>query len=394
MRDAGVGGQRARHGFRRLAVAPDARSRLDGAAAAPFVLHVAVVPIDEDRALRGEFDEADAQRLERNLKPLGDSAENAQIDVLVRYPVTQQIAGHQQVAGEVIGFTLDDADGVDAGIDTFLVAVEALLLTAMQDEMTQLVGDGEATALGAGIAVEEDAPLSDIVRVAHQHAFAAIDVERHRGLDLPHVLAIGRGRQHLAQDFQIDGIGHAALTVIRPQPFQDGAGGDGASESLRRAQSSVPAFVLVGEHDLERLSVAILLLVGHPGVLAEEDHVLGAGLRCLLHGRTHHVFHRHAEHLSDLLNPLGRGTLPVLHLQFPDVGLGATDRVGDLLQRQILRLAVASQACSECRSHQFAPVRGCCEQVRQYSHKIPQSTRCATLIDKRKCARRIALVSR
>jgi hypothetical protein len=139
--------------------------------------------------------------------------------------------------------------------------------------VAQLMGDGEASALGTGLAVVEDAPLGGVLRVAHQHAFAAVDVEHHRGFDLPNARPVGRGRQHLPDDFQIDSVGHA-FGVPRSQPLLDGVGGNGTCEGLRCAQSSAPAFALVGEHDLERLPVAILFLVRHPRVLAEEGHVL------------------------------------------------------------------------------------------------------------------------
>jgi hypothetical protein len=56
------------------------------------------------------------------------------------------------------------------------------------------------------------------------------------------------------------------------------------------------------------------------------------------------------------LNPFCGRALPVFHFQFPDVGLGAADRIGDLLQGQFLRLAQTPQACSEHRSHGDAPV--------------------------------------
>ena len=68
------------------------------------------------------------------LNRLAMALRTVQVDALVRNPVAQQIAGHQQVAGEVVGLALVDADGVDAGVDA-LVAVEALLLTAMEDEV-------------------------------------------------------------------------------------------------------------------------------------------------------------------------------------------------------------------------------------------------------------------
>src|SRR6218665_1955442 len=273
--DTGVGGQRTGRWFHRIAIVPDTRPRFDGAAtAAPFVLDVTVVPVDEDGALRRELDVTDAQRLQRDLKTLGDVAEDAEVDALAGNPRAPQIAGHQQVAGEVICLPFDAAEPVDVGGGPLLVAVEALLPAAMQDEVAQLVGDGEALTFGTRFAVVGDAPNLVIVGIAHQHAFKGIVVELHRRPDLPNAGAVGIGRQHLPDDFEIDGVGHARA-VPRTQPFLDGVGGDGTSEGLRCAQSSVPVFFLAGEHHLEDVLIVLLLFLRHPGVLAEERHVLG-----------------------------------------------------------------------------------------------------------------------
>ena len=160
-----------------------------------------------------------------------------QVDALVRDPLAQQVARHQQVAGKVVRLTFDDTDGVSAGVHAFLVAVEALPLIAVENEMAQFVSDGETLALWVCLAVIEDAPFCGVLWVAYQHAFAAIDVQHHRSFDLPHPFAVRRLRKHLPDNFQIHCIRHA-VGVPGPQPFQDCAGRDGTGEGLGCAQLS------------------------------------------------------------------------------------------------------------------------------------------------------------
>jgi len=153
--DPCIGSEGAGRRLRRIAIAADACARLDGTATAPLVLCEPIVPIDQDRPLGRELDEADTQRLERDLETLGDGTQDVQVDPLIGDPIAQQIAGHQQVAREVIGLALDGADVVGAGVDARLVTTEVQPLAAMQDEVAQFMSDGEALAFVAGLAIEK-----------------------------------------------------------------------------------------------------------------------------------------------------------------------------------------------------------------------------------------------
>jgi len=133
--------------FLRVIRAADARTRFLGTAAAPLVLGKAVVPVDQDCALWRELHETDAQGLEGNLKAFGEVAQDVQVNAPVGNRVAQQVAGDQQVAGEVVRFALNIAHAVSAGINAFLVTAETGPLAAVQHEVAQLMGNRESLAL-------------------------------------------------------------------------------------------------------------------------------------------------------------------------------------------------------------------------------------------------------
>ena len=69
------------------------------------------------------LDEPDAQRLEGHLECLRQIAQHLEVDAAVGDGVAQHVAGHQDVAGEFVGFPFDDGGGVETG-DFLLDLVE------------------------------------------------------------------------------------------------------------------------------------------------------------------------------------------------------------------------------------------------------------------------------
>ena len=55
----------------------------------------------------------------------------------------------------------------------------------------------------------------EVIGIARQHSFERVAMNFHRRPDFPDAFAVGRVRQHLPDDFQIDGVRHA-FSVPRP----------------------------------------------------------------------------------------------------------------------------------------------------------------------------------
>jgi hypothetical protein len=89
-----------------------------------------------------------------------------------------------------------------------------------------------------------------VIGVARQHPFEASSLNCTGCLDLPNAGAVGRGRQHLPDDFQIDGIRHALDAYHARSHLMTWLA---AMEPVRAALRSIvsPRLALVGEHDLE-----------------------------------------------------------------------------------------------------------------------------------------------
>ena len=85
--------------------------------------------------------------------------------------ITQDIARHQQIAGEFIRLAFNVGCSVLAEMNCGFVAVEGASLCPVQNKVPQLMSDGESLALLAGIWVVEDPPLSRITGIANQHPF-------------------------------------------------------------------------------------------------------------------------------------------------------------------------------------------------------------------------------
>ena len=96
----------------------------------------------------------------------------------------EHIPRHQEIAGKDVGLALDDGHGFRPRVDTSFIAIEVGLPVAVQNEMTELVGDGKTLALCPGRTVVENAPFGGIVRIAYQRPLAARPRRWCRGLDL------------------------------------------------------------------------------------------------------------------------------------------------------------------------------------------------------------------
>ena len=246
---------------------------------------------------------------------------------MVRDPVAQQIAGHQQVTGEVIGFTLDGADGVDAGVDAFLVAVEALLLAAMQDEVAQLVGDGETAAFRTGLAVVEDAPLGGVVRVAYDFSFWEHHGPQTQQYDL------GLKRQPNSSDTNLAGLRNA-ISAFYKREMQ--CGDSSVAHLVERSPGVFLLTVHVKDMAMLRLEFEGATLkrrVGNPNIHMVLEYAKTTGVvRTLVRGGQKYqqmLVEAFAEHVLGVKASASRIKSPTLDLSMLRTGFDVPEAFAD-----------------------------------------------------------------
>jgi hypothetical protein len=132
----------------------------------------------------------------------------------------------------------------------------------------------------------------------------------------------------------------------------------GPVRACAELQGSASAFALVGERDLEQLPVAVLLLVGHAGVLAEElarprgwpgaRPAMGSPITSSIVTPST---------LAIAVDPLSGWAAGLLSFPVPRCRPWySPPRLRPAGRVKPLRLTQAPQACPEYRSHVDAPV--------------------------------------